>query len=120
MIPVMTQKGATTYLSEVAHVRDGFSPQTNIVRQNGQRGVLISIIKSGGASTLDIVRNLLDELPQVEQILPKELKIVPLFDQSSFVRGAISGVIREALIELEHLGFVHRTPFSGTVVTKRP
>src|SRR3984957_14974672 len=98
MIPVMTRRGATTYLSEVAHVRDGFSPQTNIVRQNGQRGVLISIIKSGGASTLDIVRNLLDELPKVEQILPKELKIVPLFDQSSFVRGAISGVIREALI----------------------
>jgi CzcA family heavy metal efflux pump len=97
-IPVMTRNGATTYLSEVAHVRDGFSPQTNIVRQNGQRGVLISVIKNGGASTLDIVKNLLAELPKVEQILPEDLKIVPLFDQSTFVRGAISGVVREALI----------------------
>src|ERR1700675_1282883 len=98
MIPVVTRNGATTYLSEVAHVRDGFSPQTNIVRQNGQRGVLISVIKNGGASTLDIVRNLLAELPKVEQILPKDLKIVPLFDQSTSVRGEISGGVREAVI----------------------
>jgi len=97
-IPVMTRSGATTYLSEVAHVRDGFAPQTNIVRQNGRRGVLLSIIKNGGASTLDIVRDLMVQLPNVEQILPKDLKIVPLFDQSTFVRGAISGVVREALI----------------------
>jgi multidrug efflux pump subunit AcrB len=97
-IPVLTRSGATTYLAEVAHVRDGFSPQTNIVRQNGQRGVLISIIKNGGASTLDIVKDLLALLPTVQQILPKDLKIVPLFDQSTFVRGAISGVVREALI----------------------
>ena len=97
-IPVLTRSGATTYLAEVAHVRDGFAPQTNIVRQNGQRGVLISVIKNGGASTLDIVRNLLAELPKVQRILPQELKIVPLFDQSTFVRGAISGVVREALI----------------------
>jgi len=53
-IPVMTRNGATTYLSEVAHVRDGFSPQTNVVRQNGERGVLVSVIKNGGSSTLDI------------------------------------------------------------------
>jgi multidrug efflux pump subunit AcrB len=97
-IPVTTRNGATTYLSEVAHVRDGFSPQTNIVRQNGQRGVLISIIKNGGASTLDIVKEVLAELPKAAQILPQDLKIVPLFDQSTFVRGAISGVVREALI----------------------
>jgi multidrug efflux pump subunit AcrB len=97
-IPVITRNGATTYLAEVAHVRDGFSPQTNIVRQNGQRGVLVSVIKNGGASTLDIVRDLLAELPKVEQILPKDLKIEPLFDQSTFVRAAISGVVREALI----------------------
>jgi CzcA family heavy metal efflux pump len=97
-IPVMTRSGATTYLAEVAHVRDGFAPQTNIVRQNGQRGVLISIIKNGGASTLDIVKDLQALLPTVQQILPKDLKIVPLFDQSTFVRGAISGVVREALI----------------------
>ena len=97
-IPVLTRNGATTYLSEVAHVRDGFSPQTNIVRQNGERGVLVTIIKNGTASTLDIVASLYKELPKAAQILPKELKITPLFDQSGFVRGAISGVIREALI----------------------
>jgi multidrug efflux pump subunit AcrB len=97
-IPVVTRNGATTYLSEVAHVRDGFSPQTNIVRQNGQRGVLVSVIKNGGSSTLDIVSALLAQLPVVEQILPKDLKITPLFDQSGFVRAAISGVVREAVI----------------------
>ena len=97
-IPVVTRNGATTYLSEVAHVRDGFSPQTNIVRQNGQRGVLVSIIKNGGSSTLDIVGTLLAQLPVVAQILPKDLKITPLFDQSGFVRAAISGVVREAVI----------------------
>jgi multidrug efflux pump subunit AcrB len=97
-IPVLTRNGATTYLSEVAHVRDGFSPQTNIVRQNGERGVLVSVIKNGGSSTLDIVSGLLAQLPIVEQILPKELKITPLFDQSGFVRAAISGVVREAVI----------------------
>ena len=97
-IPVSTRNGATTYLEEVAHVRDGFSPQTNIVRQDGQRGVLLSVIKNGGASTLDIVGDLLAQLPTVQKILPKDLKIVPLFDQSTFVRAAISGVVREALI----------------------
>src|ERR1700691_5789339 len=97
-MPVLTRNGATTYLSEVAHVRDGFSPQTNIVRQNGQRGVLVSVIKNGGSSTLDIVKSLLKQLPVVEQTLPKDLKITPMFDQSGFVRAAISGVAREALI----------------------
>ena len=97
-IPVATKNGATTYLSEVAHVRDGFSPQTNIVRQNGDRGVLVSVIKNGGSSTLDIVKTLLAELPAVSQILPQDLKITPLFDQSGFVRAAITGVVREAVI----------------------
>ncbi len=95
---MVTKNGATTYLSEVAHVRDGFSPQTNIVRQNGDRGVLMSIMKNGGSSTLDIVKTVLAELPVVAQILPKELKITPLFDQSGFVRAAITGVVREAVI----------------------
>jgi multidrug efflux pump subunit AcrB len=97
-IPVATKNGATTYLSEVAHVRDGFSPQTNIVRQNGERGVLMPVIKNGGSSTLDIVSTLRAVLPVVSQILPKDLKITPLFDQSGFVRAAISGVAREAAI----------------------
>ena len=97
-IPVVTKNGATTYLYEVAHVRDGFSPQTNIVRQNGERGVLMPIIKNGGSSTLDIVSTLRAVLPVVSQILPKDLKITPLFDQSGFVRAAVSGVVREAAI----------------------
>jgi multidrug efflux pump subunit AcrB len=97
-IPVSTKNGATTYLSEVAHVRDGFAPQTNIVRQNGERGVLVSILKNGGASTLDIINNLYTMLPKVSQFLPKDLKITPLFDQSGFVRAAIKGVIREGVI----------------------
>jgi multidrug efflux pump subunit AcrB len=97
-IPVSIKNGVTTYMSEVAHVRDGFSPQTNIVRQNGERGVLLSIIKNGGSSTLDIVAALLAQLPLDAQILPKEMKITPLFDQSKFVRAAISGVVREAVI----------------------
>jgi multidrug efflux pump subunit AcrB len=95
-IPVVSKNGATTYLYEVAHVIDGFSPQSNIVRQNGERGVLMPIIKNGGSSTLDIVSTLLAELPAISQILPKDLKITPLFDQSRFVRAAISGVVREA------------------------
>ncbi|NYE60301.1 CzcA family heavy metal efflux pump [Duganella sp. 1224] len=97
-IPVLNKNGAVTYLSEVAHVRDGFSPQTNIVRQNGERGVLLSVLSNGGASTLDIVNSLKALLPQAMQTLPKELKITPLFDQSLFVKAAVSGVIREALI----------------------
>src|ERR1700675_4598197 len=97
-IPVVTKNGATIFLSEVAHVRDGFSPQTNVVRQNGDRGVLMSVLKNGGSSTLDIVKTVRAELPVVAQILPKDLKITPLFDQSSFVRAAITGVGREAVI----------------------
>ena len=97
-IPVATRNGATTYLSEVAHVRDGFSPQVNVVRQNGERGVLLSIIKNGNSSTLDIVSGILAQLPVVARILPKDIKITPLFDQSGFVRAAISGVVHEALI----------------------
>ncbi len=97
-IPVLVKNGATTYLSEVARVRDGFAPQTNIVRQNGARGVLLSVLKNGGSSTLDIISSLRALLPTVSQTLPKDLKITPLFDQSLFVKAAISGVIREALI----------------------
>jgi len=97
-IPVLAKNGSTTYLSEVARVRDGFTPQTNIVRQDGRRGVLISVLKNGGSSTLDIVNNIRALLPQVAQTMPKDLKIEPLFDQSLFVKAAISGVIREAVI----------------------
>ncbi|KDB10299.1 acriflavin resistance protein [Burkholderia sp. lig30] len=97
-IPVQTVNGATTYLGEVAAVRDGFSPQTNVVRQNGQRGVLVSILKSGDASTLKVVSDLKALLPKVEPTLPDGLTIAPLFDQSVFVDAAVHGVIHEALI----------------------
>jgi multidrug efflux pump subunit AcrB len=88
----------TTYLHDVAQVRDGFQPQTNIVRQDGARGVLLSILKNGGASTLDIVDNLKALLPRATQILPEDIKVTPLFDQSVFVKAAVKGVAIEALI----------------------
>jgi multidrug efflux pump subunit AcrB len=97
-IPVRTVNGATTYLREVAHVRQGFSPQTNIVRQNGQRGVLMSVLKNGDASTLAIVDSLKAILPGARATLPADLKITALFDQSVFVKAAVQGVVREALI----------------------
>jgi multidrug efflux pump subunit AcrB len=97
-LPVRTAGGATTYLRDVAYVRDGFVPQTNIVRQDGARGVLLSIIKNGGASTLDIVANLHAMLPRATQLLPPDVKVTSLFDQSIFVKAAIKGVVVEALI----------------------
>ncbi|ALX16035.1 RND transporter [Burkholderia cepacia JBK9] len=97
-LPIQTVNGATTYLREVASVRDGFAPQTNVVRQNGQRGVLISILKSGDASTLKVVSDLKALLPKVIPTLPEGLTITPLFDQSVFVDAAVQGVIHEALI----------------------
>jgi multidrug efflux pump subunit AcrB len=97
-LPVRTVGGATTYLREVAYVRDGFQPQTNVVRQDGARGVLLSVLKNGGASTLDIVSNLRRMLPEAAKSLPADVKITPLFDQSIFVTAAIKGVVSEALI----------------------
>jgi len=97
-LPVRTSGGATTYLRDVASVRDGFSPQTNIVRQDGARGVLLSVLKNGGASTLDIVDNLRALLPRAAQTLPADVKVTPLFDQSVFVKAAVKGVIAEAVI----------------------
>ena len=97
-LPVRTSGNSTTYLRDVAQVRDGFSPQTNIVRQDGARGVLLSVLKNGGASTLDIVANLRALLPRVAQVLPPDVKVTPLFDQSVFVKAAVKGVVLEALI----------------------
>ena len=97
-LPVRTVNGATVYLRDVAYVRDGFSPQTNIVRQDGVRGVLISVLKNGGASTLDIVSNILELLPRASQALPQDIRITPLFDQSVFVKAAVKGVAIEALV----------------------
>ena len=97
-LPVRTSGGATTYVRDVAQVRDGFQPQTNIVRQNGERGVLLSVLKNGGASTLDIVANVKALLPRAAQLLPGDIKVTPLFDQSVFVKAAVEGVVVEALI----------------------
>jgi CzcA family heavy metal efflux pump len=97
-LPVKTVNGSTIYLRDVAHVRDGFAPQTNIVRQDGVRGTLMSIYKIGGASTLTIVAAVKAILPIAAQSLPKDITIKPLFDQSLFVRASINGVVREALI----------------------
>ncbi len=97
-LPVRTLNGAVTYLREVAHVRDGFSPQTNIVRLDGERGALLSVLKTGSSSTLRIIDNLKSLLPRAEKLLPLEIKVRPLFDQSIFVKAAISGVVHEALV----------------------
>ncbi len=97
-LPIKTANGATLYVRDVAHVSDGFAPQTNIVRMDGQRGVLVTLYKNGNASTLDIVSQTYAKLPQVAASLPPQLKITPIFDQSIFVRAAVQGVIREGLI----------------------
>lgn len=97
-LPVRTSAGAMTYLRDVAQVRDGFSPQTNVVRRDGERGVLLSVLKNGGASTLDIVNNLKEILPRASQLLPPDIKLTPLFDQSVFVKAAVKGVVIEALL----------------------
>src|SRR5258707_10309745 len=96
-LPIRTVNGTTIYVHDVAHVRDGYSPQTNIVRQDGVRGTLLSVLKNGKASTIDIVKNVRAMLPQMAQTLPPDLQLTPLFDQSLFVRAAIQGVLNEAL-----------------------
>jgi len=96
-LPVKTSNGSTLFMRDVAHIRDGFSPQTNIVRQDGNRGALMSIYKNGKASTLQIVAGIKGIVPLAAQSLPPELKISALFDQSLFVRASIGGVVKEAL-----------------------
>jgi CzcA family heavy metal efflux pump len=97
-LPVKTVGSTTIYIRDVAFVRDGFPPQTNIVRVNGQRSVLITVLKSGQASTLDIIAGIKSLLPQIQAGLPPELHIHPLADQSIFVRASIDGVLKEATI----------------------
>ena len=97
-LPVKTTNSSTLYLRDVAHVRDGFAVQTNIVRQDGVRGVLMSMYKLGGSSTLTVVNAIKEMVPRASEFLPPELTIKALFDQSLFVRASISGVVREGLI----------------------
>ena len=97
-IPIKTIGDTTIYIQDVAWVHNGSPPQTNIVRVNGQRSVLLTIQKGGNASTLSVISGIKSLLPQIATTLPQQLKMQPLSDQSIFVKGAISGVVREALI----------------------
>ncbi len=97
-LPIKSANGAILYVRDVASVRQGFQFQTNIVRQDGERGALLSIYKAGAASTLAIVDEVRARLPKIAATLPPELTIKPLFDQSIFVRASINGVLREAVI----------------------
>ena len=98
MLPIKKVNGAIVYVRDVATVSSGSAFQTNIVRQDGHRGVLITVLKAGNASTLSVVKGIRGLLPRVLQIVPPNLKLTPLSDQSVFVRAAVSGVIREAVI----------------------
>ena len=97
-IPLKQVNGATVYLRDVGHVRDGYAIQTNIVRHNGSRAALLTVLKNGGSSTLDIVGKIKQILPRIRSTLPSALKLKLLFDQSIFVRAAIDGVLKEAVI----------------------
>src|SRR5437762_5784380 len=97
-IPVKTVNGVPIYLKDVSHVADGYAVQTNVVRRDGRRAVLMTILKGEGASTLSVVQRVRDALPRIEAQLPPELKLEPLFDQSVFVRAAVTGVLKEGAI----------------------
>ncbi len=97
-LPIRTGPGGTIYIRDVAQVHDGFQPQTNIVRHDGQRAVLVNILKYGTASTLDIVDRVKAELPKMQAGLPPDLVTKIATDQSIFVRAAVDGVIHEAIL----------------------
>jgi multidrug efflux pump subunit AcrB len=97
-LPITLRNGTVIYVRDVAHVRDGYPPQTNIVRRDGHRGVLMSVLKTGSASTLDIIKNIKQRLPGIQNQLPTDFHISLVGDQSIFVRAAIAGVVREAVI----------------------
>jgi multidrug efflux pump subunit AcrB len=97
-MPIKVVGDATIYLKDVATVSDGYAPQTNIVRQDGKRAVLITILKAGAASTIDVVGGIRDVLMRAVQTLPPELKVTALADQSIFVKGAVDGVVREVIL----------------------
>ncbi len=97
-LPIKQSNGATIYIRDVAQVRDGYAVQSNIVRENGKRSTLLTVLKNGGASTLDVVGKLKATLPRVKSTLPDSLKIETLFDQSVFVRSSLDGVLIEATI----------------------
>ena len=97
-LPIRAANGAIVYIKDVAQVELGFAEQTNVVRENGKRSALLTVLKNGNTSTIDIVDGVKDSLPRVMAGLPPNLKITPLFDQSVFVKSSISEVVREATI----------------------
>lgn len=97
-LPIKVVNGATVYIRDVAHVRDGNPPQTNIVHVDGSRSVLMSVLKNGATSTLDIVSGVKAKLKEIKSSLPENLVVSPINDQSLFVRAAISGVAYEGVI----------------------
>src|SRR3954464_13226965 len=97
-IPVKSVNGIPVYVRDVAHVTDGFAVQTNVVRRDGRRAILMTVLKGEGASTLSVVQRVRAALPAIEAQLPPELKLEPLFDQSVFVRAAVTGVLKEGAI----------------------
>jgi len=105
-MPIKVVNGATVYLGDVAQVRDGYAVQTNIVRTNGTRGALLTILRNGQASTLAVVNHVKAALPRILAGLPPELNVRQLFDQSLFVRAAINGVVREAVTAAILTGFM--------------
>jgi multidrug efflux pump subunit AcrB len=97
-LPIKVVGNATIYLKDVATVSDGYAPQTNIVRQDGRRGVLLTVLKAGTASTIDVVNGIRNVLTRAAQTLPPELNVKALADQSIFVKGAVNGVVREVVL----------------------
>ena len=105
-MPVKTINGTTIYVKDVGNVRDGFNPQTNIARVNGQRSVLQTVLKNGNYSTLDIIQNIKNQLPLIEDRIPYPVSIYPVSDQSLFVLASIKGVVREGVIAACLTGFM--------------
>ena len=97
-LPIKNVNGASIFMRDVAHVRDGSAPQTNVVHVDGSRSVVMTILKNGETSTLAIVQGVKDALPKIQETLPKNLKVVPIGDQSLFVKAAVQGVIKEGAI----------------------
>ncbi|MDB5700435.1 MAG: efflux transporter permease subunit [Sphingomonadales bacterium] len=97
-IPVKVVNGATIYMRDVAHVRDGSGPQTNVVHVDGARSALLTVLKNGATSTLAIVQGIKDKLPGLQETLPANLKVIPVGDQSLFVKGAVEGVVKEGAL----------------------
>jgi len=94
-LPIKQVNGATIYVRDVAQVRDGYAPQINMVKLNGEKAALLPVLKNGSASTVDVVEGVLKKLPGVQATLPAALKVEPLFDQSIFVKAALNGVLIE-------------------------